>query len=93
MQLVAHQLAAAFALPRVRSIATRHAPKEPTMISRLSTIAATVAVLAAASLTFAAGAQQDALAVPGVHAAAKDVRVVQLERVVVIAKRLPQAAR
>jgi hypothetical protein len=90
MQLVARRLATAFALPRVRSIATRHTPKEPTMISRLSTIAATVAVLAAASLTFAAGAHQDALAV---QAAAKSVRIVQLERVVVIAKRLPQAAR
>jgi hypothetical protein len=90
VQLVARRLAAALALPRVRSIATRRPPKEPTMISRLSTIAATVAILAAASLTFAAGAHQDA---PAVQAAAKNVRIVQLERVVVIAKRLPQVAR
>lgn len=60
------------------------------MISRLTAIAATFAIVGAASLTFAAGAHQDALVV---QSAAKAMRVVQLERVVITAKRLPQAAR
>jgi hypothetical protein len=59
------------------------------MISRLTTFAALFAVLAAASLTYAAGAHQTKTAAP--VAAAKQVRVVQLPPVVVIAKRLPQA--
>lgn len=57
------------------------------MISRLTAFATVFSVLAAASLTYAASAQQ---AVP--VAAAKQVRIVQLERVVVVAKRLPQQA-
>ena len=60
------------------------------MISRLSTLAVTFAVLATASLAIAASAQHEALATP---AAAKPVRIVQLDTVVIIAKRLPQAAR
>jgi hypothetical protein len=58
------------------------------MISRLSAIAATFAVLATASLAFASGTHQDTL-----PAAKSVVRVVQLERVVVTAKRLPVEAR
>jgi hypothetical protein len=55
------------------------------MISRLTTFAALFAVLATASLSFAASAQHPSGA--GV-AAAKQVRVVQLERIVIVAKRL-----
>ena len=58
------------------------------MISRLSALAATFAVIATASLAFAASSHE--LAPAG---AAKQVRVVQLERVVIAAKRLPPAAR
>ena len=61
------------------------------MISRLSALAATFAVLATASLTYAAAPH------PGLHASAsagaKPVRIVQLERVVVTARRLPQTPR
>jgi len=57
------------------------------MISRLTAFATVFSVLAAASLTYAASAQ---------HAApiesAKPMRIVQLEHVVVVAKRLPQQA-
>jgi hypothetical protein len=56
------------------------------MISRLTAIATTFAVLAAASLAFAANAHQSTSGL------AKQVRTVQLERVVVTAKRLPQAS-
>lgn len=55
------------------------------MISRLSALAATFAVLVTASLAFAANAHQDH------HAVAKAVRTVQLEHVVVVAKRNLQA--
>jgi hypothetical protein len=58
------------------------------MISRLTAIAATFAVFATASLAVAAGAHHEAPA-----AAAKAVRVVQLETVVITAKRQPQASR
>ena len=54
------------------------------MISRLTAFAAAFAVLAAASLSFAASAQHTSTASP---ATAKQVRVVQLERVVIVAKR------
>ena len=54
------------------------------MISRLSTIAALFAVCATASLAVAGGAHRASIAAP---AAAKQVRVVQLEPVVIIAKR------
>jgi hypothetical protein len=60
------------------------------MISRLTAHAVIFAVLGTASLAFAASLQQEAPAAPS---ATKQVRVVQLERVVVTAKRLPQAAR
>jgi Flp pilus assembly protein CpaB len=61
------------------------------MISRLSAIAATFAVLATATLTFAAAARQDVQMAP---AAAKPVvRIVQLDPVVVTAKRLPVGVR
>ena len=61
------------------------------MISRLTAFAAVFSVFAAATLTYAAGAQQ-AAPVVATAAAATQVRVVQLEHVVVVAKRLPQAA-
>ncbi len=69
------------------------------MTSRLTPFATAFAVLATASLGYAASLPQ-----AGGHAATRDttsaatsaaaeqVRVVQLERVVIIAKRLPQAA-
>ena len=57
------------------------------MTSRLTAFAAIFAIISAASLTFAANAQHPAPVAP---AAAKQVRVVQLERVVIVAKRLPQ---
>ena len=60
------------------------------MISRLTLSALVFAVIGTASLAFAATAHQAAIAVPA--AAAKQVRVVQLERVVVIGKRLPQGS-
>ena len=60
------------------------------MISRLTAIAATFAVFATASLAFAASSQHEVSAAP---VAAQALRIVQLERVVVTAKRLPQAAR
>lgn len=56
------------------------------MISRLTAFAAVFSILAAASLTYVSAAPQT---VPA--ASAKPVRVVQLEHVVVTAKRLPQA--
>jgi hypothetical protein len=57
------------------------------MISRLSALAATFAILGTTSLAIAASAHQP------VHApVAKAIRTVQLERVVVHAKRLKQAA-
>ena len=58
------------------------------MISRLTAYAATFAVLATASLAFATGVPSGA---SPLHSPAKQVRVIQLERVVVTAKRLPQA--
>jgi hypothetical protein len=61
------------------------------MISRLTALAATFAVLAAGTLTFAAGAHQQSLAATA--ATAKTVRVVQLERVVIVGKRSDVAAR
>jgi hypothetical protein len=61
------------------------------MISRLTAHAVIFAALGTASLAFAASLHQEAPLATG--AASKQVRVVQLERVVVIAKRLPQAAR
>lgn len=59
------------------------------MISRLTALAATFAVLATASLAFAPNAHQGR----GVAAAAaQQVRVVQLEPVVVVAKRVRRTA-
>ena len=60
------------------------------MISRLTTIALTVAVLATATLAFAASAGQDAA--PASPAADKPAQVLQLERVVIVGKRLPREA-
>ena len=57
------------------------------MISRLTTCATLFSVFAAASLTFAATAQQTTIAAP-----TKQVRVVELERVVVVGKRMPRPA-
>jgi hypothetical protein len=61
------------------------------MISRLTAHAVLFAVLGTASLAFAASLHQDAPMTAG--ATTKPIRVVQLEHVVVTAKRLPQAAR
>ena len=60
------------------------------MISRLTALAAVFSICAAASITYAASVQHTAPIVAS--ASAKPVRIVQLERVVVTAKRLPQAA-
>lgn len=57
------------------------------MIGRLTALAALFSVFAAATITYAAGALPAPPA--GVVATAQPVRVIQLERVVVIAKRLP----
>lgn len=59
------------------------------MFSRLTAFAATFAVVTTASLAFAASAQQGRFDPP---AAADAVRIVQLETVVVVAKRLPKSA-
>jgi hypothetical protein len=61
------------------------------MISRLTACAATFAVLATASIAFAASTQHSPLASTSV--AAKPVRIVQLERVTITAKRLAPEAR
>jgi hypothetical protein len=58
------------------------------MFSRIAAFAASLAIVAAASMAFSASAQQ---AAPG--AALKQVRVIQLERVVITAKRLNADAR
>jgi hypothetical protein len=60
------------------------------MISRLTAAAAVFAILAAASLTFAADLPRD---VPGTRAAATHEPIGHLERVVVTARRLPAAPR
>ena len=62
------------------------------MISRLTFAAAVFAVLATATLTYAGALRS---ATPLTHAAtpAKEVRVIQLEHVVVIGKRLDRTAR
>ncbi len=60
------------------------------MISRLTLSALVFAVIGTASLSFAATARLPAHEAP---AAAKQVRVVHLERVVVVAKRLAPEAR
>jgi hypothetical protein len=58
------------------------------MFSRLVAFAASLAIVGAASLAFSASAQPAAA-----HAELKPVRIVQLERVVVTAKRLHSDAR
>jgi hypothetical protein len=60
------------------------------IVSRVTALAALFAVLATASLTFAADRQAGA---PAARAAADEAAVVQLERVVVTGKRLAAAAR
>ena len=57
------------------------------MFSRLIALAASLAIVAAGSFAFTASAQQLA------PSAAKPVRVIQLERVVITAKRLPPGSR
>jgi Flp pilus assembly protein CpaB len=59
------------------------------MTSRLSAIALIFAVFSTASLAVATTLRHDAVNAP----AAKQVRVIELERVVVTAKRLPREAR
>lgn len=59
------------------------------MISRLIAFAASLAIVAGASFAFSASAQQ---AAPSV-AAKQAVPIIQLERVVVIGKRVPADAR
>ena len=61
------------------------------MISRLTALAATFAIVATGTLSYAASAHQAALAAPA--ATAKTLRVVQLERVVVVGKRSDSTAR
>jgi hypothetical protein len=60
------------------------------MISRLTAFAATFAILTTASLTYAASTQLATLSAPS---ASKQVRIVQLERVVITAKRADSAGR
>ena len=60
------------------------------MISRLTALAATFAILTTASLTYAASTRLATLSTPS---ASKQVRIVQLERVVITAKRADSAAR
>jgi hypothetical protein len=56
------------------------------MISRLTAIAATFAVLATASIAFAASSHQDSM--QSAAASAKPARIVQLQPVTVVAKRI-----
>ena len=56
------------------------------MISRLTAFAATFAILATATLSYATAVHQAVVAAPPV--AAKQVRIIELQRVVVTAKRL-----
>ena len=60
------------------------------MISRLTAFATTFAVAAAAALAISAQAHSPAVTAP--VAAARTVRIVELPRVVVVAKRLDRAA-
>jgi Flp pilus assembly protein CpaB len=60
------------------------------MISRLAIAAAVIAAIATASLTLAASLPRVA---PASRSAAKPAEVVQLERVVITAKRLPEQPR
>ena len=59
------------------------------MISRLTAFAATFAVLATASLAFAASVQRPESSVRSI--AVEPMPVVQLERVVITGKRVPQS--
>ena len=63
------------------------------MISRFTALAATFAIVATGTLSYAASAHQAALAAPAATATAKTMRVVQLERVVVMGKRSDSTAR
>jgi hypothetical protein len=60
------------------------------MISRLTLSAVIFAIIGTASLALAASAHQAALAS---QVSVKPMRIIQLERVVVVARRLPQDAR
>jgi hypothetical protein len=61
-------------------------PKEPTMISRLTASAVVFAILAAATLTFAAEAQQHRVAAARQDIAAS-AKIIMLPRVEIIAHR------
>jgi len=61
------------------------------MISRLTVLATAFAILGTASLAYAASARQAAFEAPA--AVAKPMRIVELERVVITAKRLDANAR
>ncbi|MES2101904.1 MAG: hypothetical protein V4569_18920 [Pseudomonadota bacterium] len=61
------------------------------MISRLTVLATVFAILGTASLAYAANARQAAIETPA--ALTKPVRIVQLEPVVITAKRLDANAR
>lgn len=61
------------------------------MISRLTVLATVFAILGTASLAYAASARQAAIEAPA--ALAKPMRIVQLEPVVITAKRLDASAR
>jgi len=65
------------------------------MISRLTTFATAFAILGTASLGYAASTRHAAIEAPAAVAneVTKQVRIVQLERVVITAKRLDAGAR
>ena len=89
LQFIAIHFARALVSSKVHFNANPVPPKEPTMTSRLTAIALIFAVFSTASLAFATTLHHDAQAKP----AAQQVRVVELERVVITAKRLPREVR
>ena len=89
LQFIAIHFARALVAPKVHFNANPVPPKEPTMTSRLTAIALIFAVFSTASLAFATTLHHDAQTKP----AAQQVRVVELERVVITAKRLPREVR
>ena len=86
---IATRFRAGLAAPRVRSIEAPHESLEHIMISRLTVVTATIIALAAGSLALASSAHREGVVA---SSAAKQTRVVQLETVVITAKRLPQEA-
>lgn len=89
LQFIAIHFARALVSSKVHFNANPVPPKEPTMTSRLTAIALIFAVFSTASLAFATTLHHDAQTKP----AAQQVRVVELERVVITAKRLPREVR